>query len=711
MPDLKTLKLQGTKLVPINRFNLEASKPSIAFKQKRKENFAVISHPVINSIQINPAVFGKVFFKEYIPLIETNQTITQNSKFKDFNNQKINLQFPEIEITPNNNTLFYYEDILDSKGQNMGLAGRITLKYIEKNKPTSTTQQNIVLNLKEVILNLKVTDKIIKINGEVNTQKKEITFNLKNEAVKIAFQNLVTDIENQKCNLDLFFDFKGYSKFKKNFVLAKNFFSKIELIKAKGTKKNRIIEMPLLVKDRRISRSDIKTDIKAVQIEKKLNIKANTSATELVKTTFLLKMNKTIHYPLSNNPVNSLYKTIGGGFITHPFNLNEDFSQYQQIYVPGVNFESLSIYKSTTTANEFLLIPKKYHISRDTDTMKPCMETIFHAYEDGTGLTEDISKINFQFALGPNLSEYDLIKLKIDLKNNNFLDGKSVDYLNDIRFIYPTDINADFEINGNYLLKDSDVTVDGKHFLISLTFENLNDASILINAINNSISQYANINFRHKEIKDTAVIEINLEKTVGEIIATELFENTKNISITNVSISQCKLNTALTIDANNNVYFNSSFFSTYPLLDSEQSVNFNQVAINPSFSRNLIKDVYFDFESIENITTEFSQIISSSTSYNKYVQIQVQTQDTKISKIQAKLIVNNTGSQFLIEKLKADFRKPILFNFIIKNSAVTNAIISCEVNYYDMNENIISTKNFDFDFSQSTIITIPKHNL
>ncbi|UOX34823.1 hypothetical protein LXD69_04765 [Flavobacterium sediminilitoris] len=714
MPDLKTLKLQGTKLVPVNRFNLEASKPSTSFKGTKASNFKVIRHPIINSIQIKPLIIRPLITKEYFPIIENSQSIRENSTFKDFTDSKINLYFPEIEVIPNNNTLFYYENILDSKGQNSDLIGRITLKYIEKNKPSTPTQQNIALNLKQVVLNLKVSDRVITINGNVDTVKKEITFHLIGEAVKIAFSNLVTDIDRFKCNLDLFFDFKGYSKFKRNFIFAKDFKFNRQLLNLKPTEKSNIkrkmiIEAPLIVR-KGTAKNNIKNDIRAIQVEKKLTAKNEKITPDFVKSTFLLKVNKTINYPLPNDPSKSLYKTIGGGFINHPFNLNEDFSQYQQIFVPGVNFDSLSIYKSTTTANEFLLIPKKYHISRDTDTMKPCIETIFHAYEEGTGLTEDISKINFQFAIGPNLSEFDLAKLKIDLKKNNFLDGNSINYLTDVRFIYPNEINSEYEINGNHLLQNAEITVDGKHFLISLNTENLNEASILINAINNSISQYANINFKHKEIKDTAVIDINLEKTIGEIIEIIFDEESKKINLTNVSISQCKLNSVLTIDNNNNIHYNSSLFSNYPLLDGGQSVELLHTQLNSNLASKPLKDVYFDFESIENISDEFSQIVSSSTNYNRYIQVQIQKQETDINKIQIKLTVNDTGSVFIIEKLKDDFRKPILFNFIIKNSTSLNTTIGYEVNYFDIDNNIISSKNFGFDFSTSSTIYIPNHN-
>lgn len=146
------------------------------------------------------------------------------------------------------------------------------------------------------------------------------------------------------------------------------------------------------------------------------------------------------------------------------------------------------------------------------------------------------------------------------------------------------------------------------------------------------------------------------------------------------------------------------------MLDGGQSVELLHTQLNSNLASKPLKDVYFDFESIENISDEFSQIVSSSTNYNRYIQVQIQKQETDINKIQIKLTVNDTGSVFIIEKLKDDFRKPILFNFIIKNSTSLNTTIGYEVNYFDIDNNIISSKNFGFDFSTSSTIYIPNHN-
>lgn len=715
MPDLNTFKLEGTKLVPINRFNLEPAKPSTAFSTvaiNKANDFKVIEHPIIHSIDIKPILVFPIA-ESYFPLIEGDKSITENDYFKDYFKNEITLFFPQIDIVPNNGTVFYYENVPDKSGNKGGLRGKVTLKYTIKEKPLQANQKSIVLNLKEAILNLKVNLDFIKINGVVNTATQEIQFDLIDEAVKIAFLNLVSNLNDLKCNLDLFFDFKGYSKIKRNFLFARDISvlksqivtkSDLSSPRATLTPKSTIISSPLMVRADLQTKVTPKTIISGIQLDN--SIKSNVQE-EYVKSTFLLKINKTLSYPIGADPTISLYKTIGGGFVNIPFNLNEDFSQFKQIFVTGFNFSKLSIYKSMVQPNTFLLIAKVYSLSKDLNTMKPCISTIFHAYEEGAGTEEEISKISFQFAIGPNLSDFDLAKLKIALFQNNFLDGDTTDYFDKIQFLFPNDISAEYEVNGNYFLQKSDISTDGKHFLFNLSTENLSEASIMINALNNTITQYANINFKHKEIKDSSIIELNIEQTIGEILEALIDNSAKKIEISNQSISNCKLNSVLLVYNQNATYLNSSFFKTYPELISNATKSLEFSVLNPTVSGEL-KNVFFDFENIENISSEFSQIVSQSTAYNRYVQVQIKTQNAATSKITIELTVQETGSKFTIERLKSEFSTPILFNFIVKNTSVNNTLISYKVNYFDKNDNLTGSTNEVFDFSKSSKIIINK---
>lgn len=716
MPDLNTFKLEGTRLVPINRFNLEPAKPSSSFTVatvKKEPEFKVIEHPIIHSIEIKPIIIGFPIFESYYPLIEGSNAITENDNFKDYFKNEITLYFPQIDIEPNNGTLFYYENVLDKSGNKSGLMGKVTLKYSIKNKELKTNEKSIALNLSEAILNLKVNHDTIKINGIINTATQEIQFDLIDEAVKIAFINLVSNINDLKSNVDLFFDFKGYSKLKRNFLFARDFsviksqtITKKDLVSTKSVLQPRatLINNPLMVRSATIN--NVAPGKVISQIQRDNNIIAGDQE-EFVKSTFLLKINKTLSYPLSNTAATSLYKSIDGGFINNPFNLNEDFSQFKQIFVSGFNFSKLSIYKSMVQPNTFLLISKIYNLSKDLNTMKPCISTIFHASEEGTSTSEEISKISFQFAIGPDLSDFDLAKLKIALLNNNFIDGDTTDYFDKVQFLFPNDIAAEFEVSGNYFLQKSDITTDGKHFLFNLSTENLSEASILINALNNTITQYANINFKHKEIKDTSVVELNIENTIGEILEALIDNAARKIQINNQSISNCKLNSVLLVYNQNATYLNGTFFKNYPELSSNDTKTLDIPALNPSVSDNL-KNVYFDFENIENISSEFNQVVSQSTNYNRYIQVEIKSQAATTSRITIELTVQETGSKFTFERLKSEFSTPILFNFIVKNTLNNNTLISYKVNYYDKNDNLTSSRNDVFNFLASAKIIINK---
>ncbi|WP_294965451.1 hypothetical protein [uncultured Flavobacterium sp.] len=713
MPDLNTFKLDGTKLVPINRFNLEPAKPSTAFTAAvaKEPEFKVIEHPIIHSIDIKPILIFPIL-ESYFPLIEGDKEVTENDSFKDYFKNEITLFFPQVEVEPNNGTLFYYEEVPGKSADDSGFMGRVTLKYSIKNRPLQADQRSIALNLRQAVLNLKVKNDIVRVNGTVNTATQEIQFDLIDEAVKIAYANLISKIDNLMCNVDLFFDFKGYSKVKRNFLFAKDIailrspiITKTDLsAKTVLQPKATLISSPLMVKTARTGTVAPKMIISGIRRDNDIEGEVQE---EYVKSTFLLKINKTVNYPRLPNVATTLYQNSDGPFSNNPFNLNEDFSEFKQIFVSGYNFNKLSIYKSMVQPNTFLLVSKIYSLSKDLNSMKPCVTTIFHAYEEGAGTAEEISTISFNFAVRPNLSDFDLAKLKIALFQNNFIDGDPADYFDKVQFLFPNDMGAEFEVNGNYFLQKAQVTADGKHYIFDLSTENLSEASILINALNNTITQYANINFKYKEIKDTSVIELNLEQTIGEVLGALVDNPTKKIQISNQSISNCKLNSILLLYNQNSTYLNSAFFKNYPQLISNDIKFLDFSALNPSSSGEL-KNVFFDFENIENITSEFSQIVSQSTSYNRYVQVQIKSQAAATSRITIELTVQETGSKFAVERLKSEFSIPILFNFIVKNTANNNTLISYKVNYFDKNDNLTSSKNDVFDFSKTSIITINK---
>ncbi|WP_158840446.1 hypothetical protein [Polaribacter sp. L3A8] len=694
MPNAKLFKVQGSKIVPANRFNLKASKPSISFNAIKPNVFSVIKHPVVHSINFVP-----VKSEAHLPLVSNRSKITKTTVFTDKNNSKLKLQFPKIVITPLNNTLFYYETTLDSKGNEDGYLGKVTLKYsVVKIKKAGFNY--VDLDLKEVILNLKVKQEVIKINGLIDVKAKSIIFKLKDEAVKIAFFSLITEFDDFKSSVDLFFAFKGYSNPQVNSKLAVQFnrIKDFSLLR----KKVKLTQSPLLFRNKKVESNLTIRNFKKLQIKNKVK---PTKDSGLVKSTFLLRINEKLNYQLPENTADSIYKNVNGGLNNNPFNLNVEYSEFQQIYLPGIENNYLSIYKSALQPNTFLLVPKQYHLTRDIDTMQPCITTIFHAFEDGTGLTEDISKISFLFAIGPKLSDFDLAKLKIDLYNNNCIEKDNLNYFDEIQFLFPNDIGAKYEVTGNSFLQKAAITVDGKYFIFNSDTESLNEASLLINALNNSVSQYANINFSHKEIKDSSILELNVEKSTGEAIKAEIIEESKKIKLENISLSPCRVNAVLSIDQANKTFINKSFFNNFQLIESEGIVLLNQ---NTFLSNNSteIKELFFNHESIEDLSSEFSQIVSSSTDYNRYVTVRINSQKDSVKKVFIDITIDDTGSSFKIMKHRQDFRTPILFNFILKNTENRQTTISCKTDYFDVNDNLMNTITNTIDYTNTANINI-----
>ena len=90
------------------------------------------------------------------------------------------------------------------------------------------------------------------------------------------------------------------------------------------------------------------------------------------------------------------------------------------------------------------------------------------------------------------------------------------------------------------------------------------------------------------------------------------------------------------------------------------------------------------------------------------MQIQIQNQKPKVTKMQVELNVNQTDGVFNFEKLKADFKNPILLNFITLNSTSNLKTMIYKVNCFEKDNNILTANDYVFDFSNSSVIIIPK---
>lgn len=716
MPPIRSLKTDGTKLIPAGRFNLGPAKPSNSFvdvPEKRARDTILIRHPIVRSVTAITKPSNLNITDESLPFIIVDKPITISSVFKDSNNPSISWKFPTIEISPYNNTVFYYEEILSTKAEKQGYEGYVILKYLFKRESASLNIKVIPIKLKEVILLLKAGKESIRINGIIDEEVSCIRFQLINEAVKIAFTNLISNLESNSCSLLLYFDFKGNYTSTDRFRFARKINTQI-ISDINPLRLNpRKIELKTAIS--RMINFTRKGLIQKVVINKGLTVPAEKPLVESqrriikhasVKTTFLLRHSQILHYPLGTSISDSLYKTSSGGFITNPFNLNQDYSEFQQIFLPEISFDKVAVYKSLLQPNTFLLIAKNYYLTRTEDTFDPCILSIFHAFEEGTSTSQDISEIEFQFAIGPEISQYDLAKLKYHLYKNQYIEKSTVDFVNDIRFLFPQDLDAKYEIMGNQFLQKSEVTIDGKYFIFSLFTDNLAEASILINSLNNSCSQFANIAFRHKEIADSSIVDINIEKTIGDVISGKI-EN-ENLLIENLSLSECKVKGLLTIDTQNNFEFNQTYFENFEILKSGEKKSITTSSVMNSYQTGKLKNVLFDYESIENLSKEFEQIVSQSTDYNRYITIKFDSQKDKTAKIQLKITVVVTANNFSFVKLKSDFKVPFLFNFIITNTSNNSSTeLNIEIEYFDNNDNIYEEKSIVFKYGNSATLTVP----
>ena len=172
-------------------------------------------------------------------------------------------------------------------------------------------------------------------------------------------------------------------------------------------------------------------------------------------------------------------------------------------------------------------------------------------------------------------------------------------------------------------------------------------------------------------------------------------------------MSTCKIASALTIDNAFLPLFSSNPFINYSI-ESDQSKEMLFSALNVTLSNKELQKVFLDYDIIENINKEFSNIVATSSNFNKYIQVQFQTQKTTTARIRIELVINATGAVFTLERLKADFKNPLLINFLLNNSGMLNTLINYTTTYFDKDDNLVTTFSDVYDFSLSTILTILK---
>lgn len=130
--------------------------------------------------------------------------------------------------------------------------------------------------------------------------------------------------------------------------------------------------------------------------------------------------------------------------------------------------------------------------------------------------------------------------------------------------------------------------------------------------------------------------------------------------------------------------------------------------LNANLVAKQVKNAYLNYNINEDISKEFTSIVATSNNFNKYIQIQFQTQKASTSRIRIELTVNATTATFALERLKADFKTPLLINFLISNTASVDTKINYTATYFDKDNNLVNTLSDVFDFASSTILLVPK---
>ncbi len=707
MPDTqKVYKIKGEKLVPVNRFNLEPAAPvTVLGKNVIGKKSVIVAHPVVKSIEIKKRIIPLIKTqKEYNPFIKNTDEFKEGSKFEAYEDSKVQMVFPQIQITPYKQTIFYYENVFDAEGNIKGCLGSLLVSY-QLLKSRSSSQQNINLSLTQATLQLKVSnDETILITGVIHDDSNYIEFNLKDEAVKIAFTNLITKIEALKCSIDLYFEFKGYTEVKFRPIISLNPMTALR----KNLSRDIVMKANTLGKLKVSTLNFRKGDVikaKAVDArvaDKKVKMSLPKETETIVKSTYIYKHNQTLNFNLSSG----LFKTLNDEIIeTNPFKLNDDFSEFQQINITAFPFNILTIYKSTLQPNTFLIVPKKYFIARTSDDFSPCVEISFFANVEGA--QEELSKVVFDFAIGPDFSGFDSAKLELELKRNSFLDDE-----NDIRFLFPNDLpDAEIEITGNNLLQGATVVKDGKYYQLNYETESLRDSNLLFNALQNGISQYANLNFIYKEIKDSSIIDTNINKTIGNAIEASLDNDKKTITLENFSLSDCVLSDIIVVDESKEVFFNQTFFQTFPVLKSNESKEITYDAINAILNSKTLNSIELKYEIVEDIQKEINTQSSQDSDLRRYIKVDIAPQPKKVGRIQLDVEVVNSQSLFnfdiLKEDIKASSKRSFNFSFIIPGKQ-NSQDINYSVKYFDENYNLIKITTESLNYKESTTLEIPR---
>lgn len=230
-------ELINDRAVPVKSFNVgsrEKAKRKV-LKTRKKESKSI---QVRAKASFSPARM-KISKDLSLPIIKSEKEISSGSFFKDSGNQDKYWYIPAIEISkPKNKALFKCwiekEDVPNQDGELKDIYhGRILFSYNfkEPDVDDKLTDDNkklkqIVLNLEEAVLQFKHYDDAENgyseetIEGKVDKEKNEISFELKDNYLKIVYSHLSNptnkdDKDDSSLVLVLNTVFDGYREAKK----------------------------------------------------------------------------------------------------------------------------------------------------------------------------------------------------------------------------------------------------------------------------------------------------------------------------------------------------------------------------------------------------------------------------------------------------------------------------------------------------------------
>lgn len=620
----------------------------------------------------NSEAKGKQLIPNY-PIVLNENKLTSDSIL--ICADKSRCVIPDVELKPFNGLLFRYEDVPDGEGGFGGKLGFVHLEYELKNPNSS--YKALPVEIDHVRLNLKTSRGPIGIDGDVDTLTHKLNFNLKDEAVKVAFFNLISLSKANQCDVDVFLKFEGYEvEGGTNLIKARRFDREIgkEHIK-KVAKKMTLTPQVIKPEKRFITRS----------------ISGQKEEPNYVESTFTVKVNKRLCYPLETLPglFRHYYEIIQG----NPFKLNDDFSEFKEIFCPDIDRDIVRVCKSLFSPNNFLLLPQKYYLARYGD--QPCIASKMFFPEEGVSEEEKaISKINFSFTVAPALSEYDLANLKLILIENGMLDDElsseetKQSPFDRIRFSFPNDIGTEATPSGDEFLAKADITQNGKYFNIICETEDLAEASLFITAMNSGFLRSFNITSKNKELTNSATVELDMDNTIGEFLNLKV-ENDEILAF-NESNSPCHISNIVLLNKEGEAYYNDRYFEDKEDLGSQEKLTIKITDLTDDASFMQPKNVFAEYESIEDINKEFDQEIDQLTSYYQKVVLDLSNMyNDEVESIQIDVLHVSTGCVYRFFKERDQFDQPIQLTIITKYEKDPITQLQIMRTYYDQDENII----------------------